>query len=195
MKSEKSVISTVSLIVGLVLISASALLLLFTNLQKQNAATEAEKTVAELRVIMPAVHDEVPDGRANTEMPVMELNDENYCGIIELPVYGTELPIAAYWSRSSVYKHPNRYTGSIYDGTLIIGGSDNESQLDFIQTVTNGDTVYFTDMTGARYTCNVEKIERTDDVSAERLMSDSYGLTLFAKSTYSLDYIIVHCSF
>ncbi len=195
MKLNKSVFSTAMLLLGIVLVIGSAVLLLFSNLQKQAANDDTPKVIAAILEILPELRDEVPDDRINISMPIMEINQKSYCGIIEVPAYNTELPISAYWDKTTVHKQPCRYTGSIYDGSFIIGGSDNAGQFDFIQSITNGDTVYVTDMTGARYTYVVEKIKRTYDVSAENLISGEYDLTLFAKNTYSLDYTLVRCSF
>lgn len=195
MKKRKIEFSSVLLLVGAFLVFAAVALLAFSNINSRNALKNAAKTILELREVMPSVKDEVKDDRVNITMPVMQVGGIDYCGIIELPQYETELPIYAYWDKNKVSKQPCVYTGSIYDSSLVIGGSDNKGQFDFMQTVTDGDMVYITDMTGARYTYEVKKIKRAKEVKTEKLLSDEYDLTLFAKNTYSLDYTIVYCEF
>ena len=191
---KKSNIWIVLLLIGVILVLGSAALLITSGLQEKTAMVNAEKTVNSLKKIIPSVHDEIIDDRANLTMPSMEIDDLSYCGIIELPSYNTKLPIYSFWDKIKVSKFPCKYSGSIYNGSLIIGGSDNEGQFDFIQTITGNDTVYITDMTGARYTYVVEEIVRTRDVSNNSLATNKFDLTLFAKNTYSLDYTIVRCT-
>ncbi len=190
---KKSNIWTALLLIGTMLILGSASLLITSNLQQKAAIKNAEKTVGSLREAMPSVHDEITDDRANSTMPTMEIEGLSYCGIIELPAYDTELPIYSYWDKNKASRLPCKYSGSIYDSSLIIGGSDNKGQFDFVKTITGNDTVYITDMTGARYSYVVKEIVRTRDVSSSSLTTDEFDLTLFAKNTYSLDYTVVRC--
>ncbi len=191
---KKSNIWMILLSIGIILILGSASLLIASNIQVKNAIADAEKTVNSLREIMPTPHDEIVDDRANLTMPTMEIDGVSYCGIIQLPAYETELPIYSSWDKSKLSKNPCKYGGSIYDGSLIIGGSDNEGQFDFMQTVTVDDVVYITDMTGARYTYIVADIERVGNISDSSLASDEFDLTFFAKNSYSFDYTVVRCT-
>ena len=85
----------------------------------------------------------------NMEMPVKRYNGQDYIGILEIPVHGVRLPIAAGWDKNSVRKYPCRFSGSVWDGTLIIGaGADHFS---FAERVDAGTAVFVTDMCGRRF--------------------------------------------
>ena len=83
--------------------------------------------------------------------------------------------------------------GSVYDKSLILGGCDNQGQLDFMKAISISDYVYFIDTMGARYTYVVTDIEITDDVSTTNLKSKNADMVFFAGNTYSMDYTVVRC--
>lgn len=186
-------INRIVLIIGVLLIAAALGVLAFSQTEQQNAAEEAAEFVAQIRELMPQVQDTVPDNRADKSMPILEIDGKDFVGILEVPAYQAQLPIAAVWDPAEVTNYPCRYTGSVYENSLIVGGSDNEGQFDFMQIITGGDIIKITDVTGLRYTYVVTRIEKTSDVSTENLCTDEADLTLFARNTYGLDYTVVRC--
>lgn len=180
------------LILGIVLLVAAVAAVVIWQSSITLAEKKCRETVDRLYDLMPEVKPAGWDDRVELGMPMLEVDGENYVGILEVLKYDSVLPVAAQWEPGRVSKHPHRYTGSVYDGTLIIGGSDNAGQFDFMKLITQGDTVQFTDVTGGRYTYRVTAIERTKDVSYENLKSQG-ALVLFARSTYALDYTVVRC--
>ncbi|MBQ8287930.1 MAG: hypothetical protein IJX76_04065 [Clostridia bacterium] len=107
------------------------------------------------------VFDDIRTGMYLTLAVRVEVDGLNFCGIIEIPEYNRELPVYASWESDRVSHYPCRYTGSIYQNGLVIGGSDNSGQLDFMKRIVNDDTVCFTDMTGLRCSYTVTSIVRT----------------------------------
>ena len=126
-------------------------------------------------------------------MAAMEVDGMDFVGIVDIPAYGRELPVYGHWEAGKVSSFPCRYTGSIYDGSLIIGGSDNAGQFDFMKLITVSDPVHITDMTGARYSYTVTDIRITRDVSTGSLRGQNADLVLFARNTATLDYTLVLC--
>ena len=179
--------------VGALLILSAVGLLIFSRISIKSAQSNAKEIVSELYSLMPETEDSAPDGRYNLTMPMLEIDGENFVGIIKVPQYSKTLPIYGNWDASRVNKYPCRYMGSMYDGTLIIGGSANEGQFDFVKTISNGDSVYITDTTGTRYKYTVFDINRTKDVSTDNLTSANAQLVLFARNTYSFDYTVICC--
>ncbi len=181
------------LAVGILLVVASLSVLLISNISQKSAADRARKLVIDLRQLMPSSYNAGLDDRVNILMASMEVEGESFCGIIEIPAYNADLPICDVWSAGKVSQYPCRYTGSIYDRSLIIGGSDRSGQFDFMNQITGGDKVYVTDMTGGRYTYQVRDVLRSTDVSSDKLMSLDGDLVLYARNSYSFDYTFVIC--
>lgn len=186
-------ISLLLTVTGILLIILSAGLVFFSAHSQNTAIKENERFVSVLYSLMPEVADGVIDDRVNKDMPLLQVDGTDFAGIIEVPTYNRTLPIRASWDKSKVSSLPCRYSGSIYDKNLIIGGSDNSGQFDFMKQITVSDTVFITDVTGARFTYQVTDIKLTRDVSSESLEVTDADLIFFARNTYSLDYTVVIC--
>jgi hypothetical protein len=57
-----------------------------------------------------------------------------------------------------------------------------------------GDSLYFTDMTGNRYSYVVEDIRYTDHAGAEIPDSREADLVLFIHNVYAFEYIRIYCN-
>lgn len=189
----KKTLSRVLMWTGIALVALAVLLFAASRILIVRNEERARETVETLYELMPSVRDGAPDGRAETAMPVLELDGTDFAGILEIPAFGTVLPLCGTWDAGDVTKYPHRFTGSMYDGSLVIGGSDNPGQLDFMKAVSIGDTVYLTDAAGERYRYTVSWVEKTKDVSASHLCDADADLTLFARNTYGFEYTVVRC--
>jgi len=175
--------------IGLIVLSVGTMLV-FSGLQK-HWASEARQTAEMLYLYLPTVQNGFPEERMNPEMPVLEINGNNYAGILEIPAYNTLLPIGGQWDRTKILRYPCIYTGSIHEECLILGGSDAAGQLDFMKKISNGERIWITDMTGIRMCYEVSDIERTSDVSEKYLTGKEADMVLFVRNTYSTDYTVV----
>lgn len=183
----------VLVILGVTLIVGAAALLIYTQLSANISAGNTADILGRAEKLMPAVVDRIPEERGNNRMPSRELDGINIIGIIEVPLYGAKLPIHASWNGNMVSWIPCRFSGSIYDRSLIIGAGEGEGQFHFAQSIQIGDLLYVTDMEGGRYTYSVTDIDRADNADRETLESDPCDLTIFVKNSLSLEYIIIRC--
>ncbi len=195
MRKRKLGLSDIGIIVGIMLIVIAAFLLISSQISRKNAARDAKKTALLLEDLMPDITTVVAVERASYIMPAMEIDGESFIGIIEVPKFDCTLPVCQTWHKSKADKYPCRYFGSIYDGSLIIGGSAVNGQLDFATCIENYDSIYISDMTGDRYKFIVSDIRRTKDVSSEYLTSIDADLVIFAKNVFSFDYTVIRCVF
>jgi len=190
---KKKILKNALMVLGSVLILISAFLALYLPLTQSMNAKKSKEIYSDLKNLMPEVQNGSFDDRVNVSMSALELNGENFIGIIEIPLYETYLPVAMEWDKKSISKYPHKFTGSIYDGSIIIGGSGNKGQFDFMKNITETDSVYFTDVTGMCYSYKVSKIEVVDSVTSEGLSSKDADLVLFAKDTFGSKYTVVSC--
>ena len=103
------------------------------------------------------------------------------------------MPIGNTWDKGKVISHPCRFYGSVYDGTLIIGGYDQAGQFDFFDRIYSNVTIKVTDMTGSTFSYVVERVERSSTAQAEVFMDEDSDLTLFVRDAQLLEYIILRC--
>lgn len=183
----------VILILGCLLVLAGlALVPVSRHWEKQNAAG-ARDTAMELLSRMPETTRGLPHTRQNSTMPVLQLEGVDYAAVLEVPLFDAVLPVAAGWDAGALRRQPCRYYGSPWDNTLVIGGADGKGQLDFITRIDVGTQVLITDMTGAQFAYRVRTVERASKADTDTLLGED-GLTLFARNSYGLEYVILRCT-
>ena len=181
----------VCVLAGCVLVVAA---LVWAGVWYGSAAVYASRCQAytqTLRKAMPPIQSAVPEARTDNRMPVLSAEGKDFIGLIQFPAYNAELPVCDDWGTPSRY--PCRFTGSAYDGTLVIGSTDRTGQMDFAEMLSVGDTVYLTDVTGARYAYRITDIQISAHADRETLCAGEGKLTLFVKNTMGFDYRIIRC--
>lgn len=193
MKEQKAgVAQKICIIAGVCLLVIATALLIFWRWNVVSAQQEAAGYVQTLRTLIPNPRDAVPEERRDNAMSVLSIDGKDFVGIIELPRYGSALPVCADWGNTSRY--PCRFSGSIYNGTMQIGGTTQEGQYDFYRELSVGDRVVFTDMEGNRYTYQVTALRTAEHVDQAALGKEPAALTLFIQNIYSFEYLIVFCN-
>ena len=178
------------IIVGVLLMVISAVFLIRDFVVRGSADKINGRAVNKIEAAFEVTYEAFPEERSNNEMPAFEIDGRDYSALLEVPSYGVKLPILQQWNTGYLKTTPCRFSGSIYNGTLIIGGG--AKQFDFITSVEPGDEIMITDMTGGLYSLKVSEVRHSKSAEAEKLESD-FPLCLFAK--VSDNYLIVHCSF
>ena len=130
--------------------------------------------------------------RRDNTMSVLPVEGKNFLGVLEMPRYGSSLPVCADWGEVSQY--PCRLSGSVYDRTIQIGGTSQKGQYDFYREISVGDAVFLTDMEGNRFSYQVTDIRYAQHTNQETLHQQEAALTLFIKNIYSFDYILIFCN-
>ena len=181
----------VFIILGASLLVLATLALIFWQWSIGSSQKQAASYAETLQKLISETRDTAPMQRSDHTMAVVSLDGTDFVGILEMPQYGSVLPVCASWG--SVSEYPCRFDGSIYDSTMQIGATSQQGQYDFFREISVSDCVVFTDMEGNRYTYAVTDIchaESVDHAVLERKESD---LTLFVKNIYSFEYVVIFC--
>ena len=128
----------------------------------------------------------------NVPESYVEIDGIDVIGLLELPGRGIKLPVSAEWEGSEQSFRPARFMGSVYDGTLIMGGRSADGNFDFIDQLDAGEELTFTDMTGRVFRYTVHKIRHADNARAETLADSESALTLFVKKNGA--FLIARCA-
>lgn len=183
----------ISLSLGILLIVAAVFWVIWDQTTQRKNMEEAVAIADQLLSCLPNSRDN--RGQAGRPMARMELDGTDFIAVLTVPGCGTRLPVCADWDADRIRQYPCRFTGNLYDENLIIGGSDNPGQLDFMKAIGVGDSVFLTDMTGYQYRYTVSDIRLTEDASAASLSQTDAALTIYARDTYGLYYTVIHCDF
>ena len=177
---------TIFTTIGLLLIAA-ALFLTCNNLYKEYRAGESVDHILSL------IHLET-DNSGNTdksvekpdyiinpdmEMPITEIEGNEYIGILNIPSLGLSLPVMSEWSYPNLEITPCRYSGSAYNGNLTIAGHNYRTHFGPLNRLLNGDEIIFSDIRGRSFTYIVKAMETLEPTAIEDMVSDDWDLTLF----------------
>lgn len=193
-KNKKSRLSFCLFIIGVVLIIISVVQCVYAYFVVKSIDVDCIETVKKIENHLPEYQEGYRGISENSIMPSVEIDGTDFIGLIEVPGYDIKLPICSEWNTETVASCPCRYTGSVYNDTLIIGGADKEDQFGFADEIDVGNAVSVTDMTGQTCSYEVIKVNHVKNISKEKLRSEEDDLTLFVKRSYSSEYIIVRCA-
>ena len=124
-------------------------------------------------------------------MPSLSVDGTDFVGILEMPLHGSVLPVCAEWGNLSQY--PCKFAGNVYDRSIQIGGTSQKGQFEFYREISVGESLFYTDMEGNRYTYSVTDICYEKHADQQALAQKEAALTLFIKNVYGFEYIVIFC--
>lgn len=175
-------------ILGLFFICASMALLLVNHKKSEEMQAKTEHITAQIQQLIPNRQPAIPEQYSKMNMPVCEVEGSDYCALLCVQKLGIDLPVANIWG--DVQITPTRYSGSVYDDIMIIGGS--EQHLGFVTQLDLGDKITVVDMLGGEFNYTVSKIDRANAIDEEKLDSE-HPLIIFTYKAKEKKYIIVRC--
>ena len=187
-------IGKVIIIFGIILILCGVGLLAYSYISTRAGNIKAEKTVERIEALLPPESVGRVDEYNTLEMPSLEIDGKNIIALLEIPATGTTLPVEDEWDKDSLNSFPGRFIGSVYDGSLVVGGRDKKGCFDALKRIDTGSEITITDMTGTKYTYKVSEIQRKKSARGEDLSDEGAALTLFVRDEGTMDYIIVRCT-
>ena len=178
---------TAALLLGCALLLAAAVLLVFQLAAEHRVRERIQVISDELSTLLADRTVGFSGIQSDPRMAAAELEGERVCGLLE---YGNDtMPVFAEFDRINAAKRPAVYSGSAYNGSLVLGG--NEENFGFLQTLAGGETIKFIDMLGRAFVYQVESI-RHAEILSDGLAAESAALTLFVKIDGT--YLIARCT-
>ena len=191
-KKKKLSPRTVCLVLGGILIAGALAIMVWWQVSAEIYADRIDGYLEKITELMPQPQPAVPENRTDNRMPFLRVDANDFVGILEFQETGCSFPVGGNWGKSNQF--PCRYYGSIYNGSMVVGATNQRGQLAFAKEISVGNTIFFTDMTGNRYRYSVTDIIYCEHANNDVLISESDDLTLFIKNIYAFEYIIVKCN-
>lgn len=141
---------------GILLVAGALALFLWQQISAARSRQQSALAVELLLQCIPEAVDTVWEVRSDPQMPVLSIGGADYLGLLELPGQSTVFPVLA--EAAAGNSAPARQSGSLYDGSLVLTGTTGQGQFDFYQALSVGDSLYFTDVTGARFACRISSL-------------------------------------
>ena len=182
------------IILGILLVLCGFGIMLLLEVTTDRAELDSADILSRLKELLPPETIGAPEEYSDTDMPALELDGRDIIGLLTIQPTGTELPVAAEWNKKTLISFPQRFSGSTYDSSLVIGGYDRKGQFDCLKTLDVGNEISVTDMTGAKFTYTVSDIKRKKSVEGDVLTNADSDLTLFVCDSETNEYIVVYCT-
>lgn len=164
-----------------------------SNRAKRNSDDIIQQFLAKQSEIKDALNKEFYMNHSDISMSSIEIDGIRYIGIISIPSYGLDLPVAAETSESFLRLSPCRYDGTVYNKDLIIAGHNYMSHFNSIKNLRSGDEVYFNDAAGNTFYYQVLSIEEIDGRDIERMYEGQWDMSLFTCTTSGRSRFTVRC--
>lgn len=198
---------TLLLIVGILLILGGLGLTIY-NYATDAKAGKTDKAVLEhIRSLVPEpvpIRDadeyvmdsvELPDFLLDPlrDMPTVEVDGNEYIGIISIDRLDLELPVLSECSTANLRVAPCRFTGSVYQDNMVIAGHNYSSHFGRIPDLKLGDIVTFADVEGNLFTFEVTELEIVGPDDVEYMTVGDWDLTLFTCTWGGANRVTIRC--
>ena len=174
----------VCIVLGVVLLLAAGGLYAYNRYEDAHAGAEAQTVVADLQQKVETPEPETESGPLDPELPVVEIDGNEYVGEISIPSIVIDLPVMSEWSYPRLKIAPCRQFGSSRTDDLVIAAHNYESHFGKLTSLTAGDSVTFTDM---------NKVEVLDPHSVEEVEHSGYALVLYTCTYGGKTRVTVFC--
>ena len=183
----------VCIVLGVLLLLAAGGLYAYNRYEDAHAGAEAQTVVADLQQKVETPEPETESGPLDPELPVVEIDGNEYVGEISIPAIGIDLPVMSEWSYPKLKISPCRQFGSSRTDDLVIAAHNYESHFGKIGTLALGDEVRFTDMDGIENHYTVSAIEVHDPTDVEAVEHSGHDLVLYTCTYGGKTRIVVFC--
>ncbi len=183
-----------SIILGLLLLAAALLLVIYNYVDGYYAALDAAYYEDILEEQMEGY---VPDEDLmwdtytdsmdpNREMPTIMIDDFAYIGILRVPSYSLSLPVMNDCDYKRLKTAPCRYSGTYYRRDLVICAHNYRKHFSTLKWIPTGSEILLEAVDGAVYTYEVSKIETLKPTDVDKMTipeNHEWDMTLFTCTT------------
>lgn len=192
---------------GLLLIAAALFLTAYHIWDGRRAEHRAKEVVRQLGELTPGpqiggfdrealkTQADAPtdDPEPKRALSAVEVDGNEYIGILEIPDLGLTLPVMKEWSDAKLRLAPCRYGGSAYLDDFIIAAHNYPQHFGNLNSLEAGDRILFTDVQGNAFSYVVAWTELLDGGAVEEMDRGDWDLTLFTCTLGGKRRVTVRC--
>ena len=186
--------------IGLLLIAAAFLLMVYNIWESKKAENMSEEILNQIKDgqdenVSSDDADEKPlyEIYPDMEMPVLTIDGVDYIGILIVPSLGLELPVAGNWSYPNLRRSPCRYKGSAYSNDMIIAGHNYSRHFGGLKNLAIGEEISFRDVDGHIFQYQVDDIETIPGTAVEDMDAGEWDMTLFTCTYGGKSRVTIRC--
>lgn len=193
---------SVFVVLGLLLLLGAFGLTVYNMWDEGRADSVVSETVQLLRAKTPDLELLDPEGELipnyildpEREMPIIQIDGNDYVGYIEVPVLELSLPVMESWSYPNLKISACRYTGSVYHDDMVIAAHNYQRHFGALKNILVGDEVRFTDGDGNVFIFEVSTIEQLYPTQVQEMTETEWDLTLFTCTLSGQQRLTIRCT-
>lgn len=139
--------------------------------------------------VMPEVY-----GDPNRSMTVISIDGHDYIGVLSIPSIDYTAPVQAEYNEANLRLSAVRYSGSTYEGSLVVCAHNYDGLYNEIPTLRLGDAVTFRDMDGVVWTYEIAALENLKPTDVIEMTESEYPFTFFTCNYSSSLRLTVRCT-
>jgi len=196
------------MILGAALVAGALSLFLYNTRQEQAAEQSSQQLMP---ILIEEIQEQQQSGQAPTtyeqpvgtpiehldpeafEMTEVEIDGYLYIGYLSIPSAGLELPVMSDWDYTRLRVAPCRYCGSVRGEDLVIMAHNYARHFGGLSSLSEGDSVTFTDMDGITTVYQVVAHDILQPTAVEEMTSGDFDLTLFTCTYGGRSRVTVYC--
>ncbi|MEI3162865.1 MAG: sortase [Lachnospirales bacterium] len=180
------IIGCIMILSGMVIVSYNIYVQKMAENTAYKISAEFENTISK-KYFKDKLITEIP----KEKMKITDIDGYEVIGKIFYPRLDIELPVVDNWDYKKLKISVCRYSGSLQSGNLIIMAHNYPSSFGKLKRANYGDNVQFKDSFGTVYSYTVDKIEEISGDDINKLVKNSYDMTLFTCTYSGKDRIVV----
>lgn len=165
--------SIILITIGILLIISALTLTLYNSYQDKNAGIKSNEIREKLEEVL------VNNSNEKEESKTINIDGNNYIGIIYIEDLDLKLPIMNDWDYTKMQISPCRYYGEIQTNNLVICAHSYKSMFKSLKNLNQGDKITIIDINNQEYNYEVELLEVLSPTSVTEMIESEFDLTLF----------------
>lgn len=206
---DKRRLGFVFVFMGAVLLCAALLLFLHNRMEDKRAGQAAGEALLALQDaienqdrntdILPKQPEKTeaatePEETAAQELPIVNIEGNDYIGYLTFPDYELELPVMADWSMEKLQIAPCLQYGSPLMDDAVIAAHNFRKHFLVLHSIQVGEKVAFTDMNGNAIEYTVAEVKIVDPTSVYEVIHSDYDLILYTCTSGGQARVTVRCN-
>lgn len=201
----RKIIGNLCMVFGAALVFGALALFLYNQQEAQQAEQASAELMVQLVEELESIEQEtlplevdIPRELLTEEdlkMTEVVINGHAYIGYLSIPELELELPIMSDWNGRKLQIAPCRYYGSLKGENLVLMAHNYPKHFGLIKNLSEGDSVFFTDMDGNVTEYEVVGKDILDPYAVEEMTSGEFDLTLFTCTVGGASRVTVWCDF
>lgn len=195
--------------IGAVLLCAALLLFLHNRMEDERAGQAAGEALSALQEVienqssetapLPEIPEETeaatePGETIPDELPIVNVDGNDYIGYLSFPGYEIELPVMADWSMEKLQIAPCLQSGSPLTDDAVIAAHNFKKHFLVLHNIQVREKVIFTDMNGNTIEYTVAEVKIIDPTSVYEVIHSDYDLILYTCTSGGQARVTVRCN-